>query len=146
MVKYEEVQRYLDEIVEPTIKDFEANPTSERHAFLACVATFHAVDYIGRAERKSPATLRQQFRPECAEFGVVDDVAHAFKHVSVGKPSAPRLKVSEVIARPPAVWGVAVYDLSRYDDAVGGVTLDKMREIDLLDAVRVTAQFFRSKI
>jgi hypothetical protein len=38
--------RYLKDIVEPTIKDFEKNPSSVRHAFLACVATFHAVDYL----------------------------------------------------------------------------------------------------
>jgi hypothetical protein len=46
-------KRYLDDIVEPTITDFENNPTSVRHAFLACVATFHTVDYIGRTVGKT---------------------------------------------------------------------------------------------
>jgi len=40
----EDLERYLGEVVEPTIKDLEANRTSVRHAFLACVVTFHAVD------------------------------------------------------------------------------------------------------
>jgi hypothetical protein len=41
----EDLERYLKDIVEPTIKDFKDNPASVRHAFLACVATFHAIDY-----------------------------------------------------------------------------------------------------
>ena len=60
--------RYLEEMVEPTIKDFENNPTSVRYAFLAYVVTFHTVDYIGRASRKSSAHLRQIFANECDEF------------------------------------------------------------------------------
>jgi hypothetical protein len=42
----ENLERYVDEIVAPTINDFEENPTSVRHAFLGCVATFHAIDYL----------------------------------------------------------------------------------------------------
>jgi hypothetical protein len=38
------LQRYLDIIVEPTFKDFQRNPTSIRHGYLASVATDHAVD------------------------------------------------------------------------------------------------------
>jgi hypothetical protein len=33
----EDLERYLKEMVQPTVDDFEANPTSRRHAFLACV-------------------------------------------------------------------------------------------------------------
>ncbi len=36
-----DVQRYIDEMVEPTIADFEANPMSVRLTFLACLVTFH---------------------------------------------------------------------------------------------------------
>jgi hypothetical protein len=41
----EDLESYLDAIAEPTIKDFEDNPTSVRHAFLACVEVFHGIDY-----------------------------------------------------------------------------------------------------
>ena len=41
----EDSERCLEEMVEPTLKDFEANPTSRRHAFLACVIA-HAVDCL----------------------------------------------------------------------------------------------------
>jgi hypothetical protein len=42
----EDLERYLGEVVEPTINELKANRASVRHAFLACVVTFHAVDYL----------------------------------------------------------------------------------------------------
>ncbi len=46
-----DIDRYFEQIVDPTIKDFEANPTSVRHAFLAAVAVFHTIDYAGLTSR-----------------------------------------------------------------------------------------------
>lgn len=139
----EDLVRYLDEIVEPTIKDFEEHPTSVRHAFLACVATFHAIDYLA-FPRKSRG-LRQAFREQLPAFATIDDVAHAFKHVAVGRRGDPDLTAAEVISRPPAFFGVAVYDLSRFDDPNGGVTLDKDRNLDLLEILRTAARFLRNR-
>lgn len=136
--------RYLDEIAEPAIKDFEENPTSVRHAFLACVATFHAIDYLAYPRRR-PATLRQQFGQRSPEFKIVDEVAHAFKHVVVGDRAKPRLKAAEVISRPPGFLDEMMLDLSRLDDPYGGVTLDSNRELDLLDVVRGAVKFLREE-
>jgi len=141
-----DLEQFLDEVVEPTIADFEANPTSRRHAFLACVATFHGVDYL--AHPKKPQSLRQKFNEESAEFALVDRVAHAFKHVVSGheaSPHRPPLNAADVIPRPPAFWGTMVWDLSRWDDAVGGVTLDRERDIDLLVALKQTVAFLRAQ-
>jgi hypothetical protein len=41
------------------------------------------------------------------------------------------------------MWDQAMWDLSRWDDPSGGVTLDKDRGVDLLDAVNRTAEFLR---
>jgi hypothetical protein len=38
----EDFVRFLTEIVDPTVKEFEANSGSPRRAFLACVVTFHS--------------------------------------------------------------------------------------------------------
>jgi len=137
-------ERYLDEIVEPTIKDLETNRTSVHHTFLACVAVFHAVDYL--AHPKSPRTLRQKFNKESRAFAIVDTVAHAFKHVKVGNPARPKLTYHEVISRPSAHWGEAVYDLSRWDDPHGGVTFDKDRDVDLYDVIKGAVTFLRAKL
>jgi hypothetical protein len=139
-----DLEQYLIEIVDPTLKDFEANPTSRRQAFLACVVAFHAVDYL--AFPNDPRTLRQQFEHQSSAFKIVNDVGHAFKHVVQGRPSDPRLKQSEVISRPPGCWDVAIFDLSRFDDPVGGVTLDSDRNIDLLETVRGAVSFLWAKV
>jgi hypothetical protein len=74
-----ELLRYLETIVEPTFEDFGKNPLSMRHAFLACVATFHAIDRA--AYPKKPGNLKKIWRKESTEFTIVDMVAHHFKHV-----------------------------------------------------------------
>jgi hypothetical protein len=143
----EDLARYLDEVVEPTIADFEANPTSRRHAFFACVAAFHGVDYL--VHPRKPQSLRLRFNEQSPEFALVDRIAHAFKHVVSGhaaSPQRPLLKATEVIARPPGYWGTTmVWGLSRWGDAVGGVTLDEEREIDLLDVLKRTVVFLRTQ-
>ena len=140
----DDLERYLDEFVDPTISDFEQNPTSVRHAFLACVATFHAIDYL--AYPRKGRTVRQQFQEASPDFARVDEVAHAFKHVAAGDRGNPKLKAHEVISRPPAFFGVAVFDLSRFDDTIGGVTLGRDRDIDLLEVVKRAAAFLRQQL
>jgi hypothetical protein len=139
-----DLELYLDEIVDPTIGDLEQNPTSRRHAFIACVAVFHGIDYL--AFPRSSRGLRQKFRKESPEFARVDQVAHAFKHVVAGGRQEPRLRAGDVIPRPPAYWDVSgAWDLSRWDDPVGGVTIDADRTVDLLDTLRRAAEFLRGK-
>jgi len=82
----EDLVSYLDEIVGPPVADFEKNPTSVRHAFLACVAAYHSVDYL--TFPKKPRGERQELGTASADFKLVDDVAHAFKHVVSGNPAA----------------------------------------------------------
>lgn len=140
----EDLERYLNEIVDPTIKELAEQRTSVRHAFLACVALFHAVDYLAYPKRSR--TLREQFNKESKAFAIVDDMAHAFKHVVAGNPANPDLLAKDVVTRPPAYWGLAVYDLSRWDDPHGGVTINRDRSIDLYDTVVEAAAFMRGKL
>ncbi len=141
-----EIEQYLSEIVDPTIADCEANPTSRRHAFLACVALFHAKDYLHPGDG---GNFRKRLRDESPDFANVDRIAHAFKHVSSGHPNAPTnqpLKSEEVISRPAGFWDVAVLGVSRWDDPTGGVTLNTDREFDLLATLKRAATFIRARI
>jgi hypothetical protein len=139
-----DLAQFLEEIVEPTIADFEKNPASRRHAFLACVAACHGVDYLAYPD--DPRTLRQKFEHQSGTFKIVNDVGHAFKHVVQGRPTAPRMKASQVVQRPPGALDVAVFDVSRFDDAAGGVTLDTDTSVDLLSAVKEATAFLWSQI
>ena len=81
-----DLARYIEVIVEPTYADFRAQPSSRR-AFLTCVAIFHAVDRV--TFPKKSAGLRSQWRRQSLEFGLVDVVAHHFKHVQSGDERIP---------------------------------------------------------
>jgi hypothetical protein len=130
----EDLERYLNEIVEPTIKDFEADPTSVRRAFLACVVVFHGIDYLAYP-RKRPSTLRQQFNRKSS----------AFATVVTGNRKKPKLKADEVISRPPAAWDKAEWNASHWDDPAGGVTIGSDRSVDLLEVVKAARDFLRAK-
>jgi hypothetical protein len=138
----EEMLQYIDQIVEPTIRDLADHPTSVRYAFLACVATFHSIDYL--AYPKKPSGLRQRVNQESVDFRVVDNVAHAFKHVVVGKRAEPKLSATQIITRPPAVCGEMVAGLSFVGDENGGVTLSNDQSIELLGTLYRTVEFLRS--
>lgn len=139
-------ERYMTEIVDPTIGDFEANPTSVRHAFLACVETYHTVDHL--AHPKKPGNELKLFRDKSPEFAVVDRVAHAFKHVKAGDARNQHispLRADDVIERPPARCGQMRCGLSRLGDTSGGVTINSETNYDLLRTVKKAAEFLRAK-
>jgi len=87
-----DLERYLEVIVEPTFAEFTSKPNS-RLAFLTCVAIFHAVDRA--AYPNKPAKLRQAWCRESLDFKLVEIVAHHFKHVKssdekiTGRPGLP---------------------------------------------------------
>jgi hypothetical protein len=134
----EDLVRYLEQIVEPTIRDFEEHPTSVRHAFLACVVTCHAADYL--AHPRNPATFRAGLKKESWEFNLVDEVGHAFKHVISGARGNPRIRATSLIPAEGKVrdrmYGVEIIDLPR-------VTIAGYQKIDLLRCVRAAAKFVR---
>ena len=90
---------YVELVVEPTFEDFRRNPLSVRHCFLACVATFHAIDRAGT--KKKAANLRKDWREASLDFMLVDMVAHHFKHVKSSlersDPTDPKLYLSDIV-------------------------------------------------
>jgi hypothetical protein len=74
------LSEYLDTIVEPTFEDFCRNPKSMRHAFLACVVAYHAIDRAGPRPGK-PGNLTKQWREASVYFLLVEAIANKLKHV-----------------------------------------------------------------
>ena len=140
----------MREIVDPTIADFRDHPASRRHAFLACVVTFHCIDYI--THPKKPQNLRHRFRKESLDFATVERVAHAVKHVrsdgesKSSQKQARSLHVASIFARPPALAGVMQCGLSRLGDLQGGVEIWEEEGSNLFSAVTKAAEFLRSKM
>jgi hypothetical protein len=134
----EDLELYLEQIIEPTIADFTSHPASVRHAFLACVAVCHAVDYL--AYPRGPRRLREKFGHESPDFKIADEVGHAFKHVAVGPKKSPRMRAADVIPRHEGGFGGGPFGGT--DDYV---TLEGHPEIQLLGVVQRAWIFLRGK-
>jgi hypothetical protein len=150
-----ELIRYFDDFVCPTIKDFAKKPASVRHAFLACVVTFHTVDYLAHPRTKGVkrALQLQQYAHKCPDFKIVDDVANAFKHVVRGSREGD-LKAGQVESEPAphhadlTFFGGADPNEPplRLDRPRGRVVLATDPNVDVLDTVMRAATFLRSKV
>jgi hypothetical protein len=124
--------RYLEQIVEPTVEDFRRNPLSVRHAFLACVATYHAIDRATYPQK--PGNLRKQWGKESLEFTIVDMVAHHFKHVR----SNDERPTPGFIPLPSTVFGATAFNTKTFNDSGMDVR-------NLLYVVQDAVKFLRKK-
>jgi hypothetical protein len=87
-------EEYMRDIMQPTIKELIQNRTSKRHAFLACVVTYHMIDYLCGKRRK--AVLRGEYRLQSAAFAAVDRITHGRAEAQSGRVRSP----SRVAERP----------------------------------------------
>lgn len=69
---------YMELIVEPMWEEYRRNSTSVRHAYLACVVVYHAVDRAAYPDE--PFALAEEWKSESQEFMLIDEVAQHFKH------------------------------------------------------------------
>lgn len=120
--------RYLEVIVDPTFDDFHSNRSSVRHAYLACVAIFHAVDRAAEESRTRSANLRQVWCRKSLEFKLVDIIAHHFKHV---QSSAEKIS--------PTRPGIPIGHALGFDEAGEGMDLRNLYFV-IRDAVRFVHQ------
>jgi hypothetical protein len=125
--------QYLDVIVEPTLDEFRRHPTSLRHAYLACVAIYHAIDRV--AYPQSRGNLRKEWRRESMEFSLIDIVAHDFKHVK----STDHQPVTDAIPIAHALYGTVDFNSAMFNDTG---ELETLRHLDFVagDAVRFLRQ------
>jgi hypothetical protein len=141
----EDFRRFLTEIVDPTVEEFTANPGSVRHAFLACVVTFHSIDYLA-FERKTATrpqgkwgNLRKAYGNASPDFRLVDEVAHVFKHAVTGPRGNEFL--SDGVVRHGGAFSSGFssgFDVTR-------VTVQGHPDINLLETVKRAVIFLREK-
>src|SRR5687768_14124080 len=83
---------YFRELVEPAIEEFEAEPTSIRRAYTACMFAWHFADAVHVHCREPKDGIRNAIaahaRPEEA-FWTVAGVANMAKHLELHDPSLP---------------------------------------------------------
>ena len=109
---------FMNEIVVPTLREFRDERRSRRHAYLACIAVFHLKAHLKKA---GETRIEVAIRASCGvAFDVVRGVCNGTKHVETDGTHVVAFSAGDDTDRPPAVWGKAVWDVSRWDDAKGG--------------------------
>jgi hypothetical protein len=128
---------YMREFVEPTIKGLVQNRASKRHAFLACVVTYHMIDYLCGKRRK--AVLRGEYRAQSAAFAAVDRIAHGRVD---GQPGVRR-SASRVDER-----SAGLAEMSSREAASGDVSAANSigEERDILALVNEAVDFLGKKV
>jgi hypothetical protein len=121
-------EEYMRDIMQPTLKDLVQNRTSKRHAFLACVVTYHMIDYLSGKRRK--AVLRGEYRVQSAAFAAIDRIAHGCADAQSGR------------GRSPSRAGETPADLTAF--AEGEATLTG-EGTDILALVNEAADFLAKK-
>jgi hypothetical protein len=101
---------YMELIVEPTWEEYNRNSADVRHAYLACLVVYHAVDRA--AYPKKPDAMAKRWARESLPFMLVAEVALHFKHgtrhwVKTAKKQNPN---ALLITRPLGLQG-ALKDL-----------------------------------
>jgi hypothetical protein len=96
---------------------------------------FHSIDYL--AYPRKSRTLRQDFRKASPSFQIVDEIAHAFKHVDTGGRTP--LKADKVMTHK----GGFSADFSD-DFDVSKVTVKDRPDVNLLSSVLAAVSFLRA--
>ena len=112
-------EEYMRRIVEPTIDEMAANRASMRHAIIACLATFHALDYLAGSRRR--AVVRGEFRRLSPAFAAIDRIAHGAGRNSPGDRRAPPRGVA-----PGEEWMQA----HKHINAAADFLRNRIRELD----------------
>jgi hypothetical protein len=101
---------YVTNIVEPTIDEFEAEPTSVRRAYQACVVTWHFADCVREATSLELRKIRDDLESSCATFYMIGALANLSKHFRLD-PRRNRVLISDsdVHVGPGAAFSDGTY-------------------------------------
>lgn len=134
---------FMSEIVIPTLRELRDERRSRRRAYLACIAVFHLKDHLKKAGETG---VEAAMRASCGvAFDVVRGVCNATKHVETNAKHVVTFRVGDDTDRPPAKWGEAVWDVSRWDDAAGGREVqDGAKGHDVYECVKAVALAFQT--
>ena len=136
---------YFHELVEPTIAEFESNPTSKRHAYAACVFAFHFADAAAAHAKRKQHEIVADLTNRTHAFPLVRDIANLSKHLELdptrpGNKGRPLPKITDTHVGPSAAFtdGTILDDGTSFDDAVDVVrTKDGTGQyVDVLWCVR----------
>jgi hypothetical protein len=139
----EDLERYLKDVVQPTVQEYRAEPGSSRRAQLACLVLFHSVDYL--AYPNPASKLRTEWRKRSEDFKIIDDIAHAFKHYQ-STTSRRRTKTTDISMRSNGAIGTIAFNTYPFDSSSSTVVVATYKNLDLLKSVLQTERFLVEQV
>jgi len=94
---------YVNEIVQPTVREFRDERRSRRRAYLACIVVFHIIDYLKNAGEKDVWRKLKQANPDI--FELVRSICDGSKHFETNAKHAVHFRAGSDWDRPPAFPG-----------------------------------------
>lgn len=141
---------FFREVVEPTVREFLADPADKRRGCLACLALagmtehyFHASSDLAQGGKPRLTALKGELRRENAAIGWIADVANATKHVERPEKRGNRIGYGDVATLVTNQCGVirAGWPLGGKEVVVGSEC-----EWLLSELVGETMRFWRGKL
>lgn len=136
---------YLEEILLPTLKEYEEDVSSRRKAYLACIVMYHLSDYLKKAGAEDPP---RSMRGQCSvAWNVVHAVAIGAKHRDNTDNKNPiKFTAGSDAFRPPAVAGAMICGWSQLGDVDGGLEIDAGEDdlmADILPSLRTVLKQYK---
>jgi hypothetical protein len=135
---------YVNEMVQPTVREFRDERRSRRRAYLACIVVFHIIDYLKNAGEKDVWRKLKQANPDI--FELVRSICDGSKHFETNAKHAVHFRAGSDWDRPPAFAGIMRAGVSFLGDTKGGRSA-KVRDgsMDLYGCVKTLALIFQQK-
>jgi len=138
-------KEYLEEIVLPTVADYERDTQSRRLAYLACIVTYHMADYLKKAGVEG---LHRNMTDKCdAAWSVVGAVANGAKHKDNHRSRQPlKFTAGTDQYRPPAVAGLLECGWSELGDDEGSIVVpagDEFFYAGILESLRTVIRQYK---
>lgn len=135
-------RQFLDEVVLPTLTDFEHNPTSDRHALICALTMWHLRDWAWAQHKdilKNKLGIKRlnefdnHLFSTCPVFRVIQNVATGTKHVYCQNP-----EITDAKLRHRFIQGLlALGTVSHFTVDFNGKT------VVFLDALREAAEYWK---
>ena len=135
---------YASHIVLPTVREFLSVLDDTRRAYLACIATFHLVDYVARAENVKASQIAKNMQKESGDdFDIVEGICNGSKHCGRDWGEYRHLPGSET-ALGPISYGSGFYGKGRYGGLPGLLVQHRGKDFLIDECLRkVLATFER---
>jgi hypothetical protein len=138
---------YVTSIVDPTIAEFEAEPTSVRRAYQACAATWHFADCVKEATSLELHKIRADLEAKCGTFNMIGDLANLSKHFRLDpRRNRVLITLSDIHVGPAAAFTDGSYwsDGTAWTDSPDVVRAAKGGQpVDVLHCVRLARAAIR---